>query len=297
MLAAWLAVDLAVDQGAYLANFQQSWRSHFSAVKTTEYGTPSEHVFEWVFLFRNWDTVVPAVAGMIVMISRLRRQLTLLFPLVWLIWSLVVFVNHTPWWSYYYVHLALPLSWCAAIGFTSVVEAGLKLFDARKHLKPHQKSWGAWAPLTGIAIFAAVAVPWMGGRMYLQITTIRGLPRTFASLVMVEVERYKPYTHWLYADDLAFSFHTDIPVPPALAVVSLKRLWSGEITAERVAEEFARYQPELVMLNNKTTSVPFRDLLDRDYRLVYQDNWQQLYVLKTIIARATGQQEAAKLHQ
>ena len=51
------------------------------------------------------------------------------------------------------------------------------------------------------------------------------------------------------------------------------------------------------MLNNKTTSVPFRELLDRDYRLVYQDNWQQLYVLKTIIARATGQQEAAKLHQ
>ncbi|HEY4416038.1 MAG TPA: hypothetical protein VGO57_10125, partial [Verrucomicrobiae bacterium] len=88
--------------------------------------------------------------------------------------------------------------------------------------------------------------------------------------------------HWLFTDNLALSFHTDIPMPPSLAVVPLKRLWSGEMTVGRMVEEFARYRPELVILNNQTTWVPYRDLLDQDYRLVYQDNAYQLYALKSI---------------
>lgn len=111
---------------------------------------------------------------------------------------------------------------------------------------------------------------------------MRHQPRTFNSLVIAEAERYKPYVHWLFTDNLALSFHTDIPMPPPLAVVPLKRLWSGEMTVGRMVEEFARYRPELVILNNQTTWVPYRELLDQDYRLVYQDNAYQLYALKSI---------------
>jgi hypothetical protein len=258
LILAWLAVDLIVDQGAYLANFQQSWQSHFAAVKTKDYGSPTEHVFEWAIFARNWDTVVPALVGVIVAVRGFRRQVSLLFPFVWFVWALVVFVNHKPWWPYYYIHLAIPLCWLAAMGWQSVIQTCWSGYKTGKKTIRSRKTWKSAEPLAGAVILSMLMVLWMGGRIYLQIASMRAQPRIFSSLVIAEVERYRPYTHWLFADDPVLSFHTDIPMPPSLAVVPLKRLWSGEMTAERMTEEFSRYQPELAILNNANTATRFR---------------------------------------
>jgi hypothetical protein len=61
------------------------------------------------------------------------------------------------------------------------------------------------------------------------------------------------------------------------------------MTADRMAEEFNRYQPELAILNNDNTDNPFRNVLDSKYRVVYQDNLYQLYALTNIIAQAQSQ--------
>jgi hypothetical protein len=126
----------------------------------------------------------------------------------------------------------------------------------------------------------------MSGRVYLQIATMKALPRTFSSLVITETERYRPFTHWLYADDQTLSYHIDIPMPPSLAVVPLKRFWSGAMTADLVAEEFDRYRPELAILNNENATIPFRELLNSNYRLVYQDERYQLFVSTNVIRQA-----------
>jgi len=144
-------------------------------------------------------------------------------------------------------------------------------------------------PLAGVTLFIVLAAVWMGMRVYSQVVSVQALPRTFSSLVIAETQRYKPYTHWLYADNIALSFHTDIPMPPTLAVVPLKRLWAGEMTVDRMNEEFSRYQPELVILNNDDTEPPFRNVLDSEYRVVYQDNQYQLYALTNVIAKTNGQ--------
>ena len=60
-----VAVDLAVDQGACLINFHQSWQSHFGAAKTSEYGASTQHVFDWTLFLRNWDNTIPTLAGII----------------------------------------------------------------------------------------------------------------------------------------------------------------------------------------------------------------------------------------
>jgi hypothetical protein len=161
----------------------------------------------------------------------------------------------------------------------------------RVHAQPsrRRKSGKFPAPLAGVAVFIVLATVWMGMRVYSQVVSVQALPRTFSSLVIAEVQRYKPFAHWLYADNIALSFHTDIPMPPSMAVVPLKRLWAGEMTADRMAEEFNRYQPELAILNNDNTDNPFRNVLDSKYRVVYQDNLYQLYALTNIIAQAQSQ--------
>ena len=90
----------------------------------------------------------------------------------------------------------------------------------------------------------------------------------------------------MYADQPIYSFHAGIPLPPTLGVVMLKRLWSGEMTNDRINAEMVAYKPGLILLANDTRVVPFKDLMDAEYRLVYQDGDQRLYALKEIARKA-----------
>jgi hypothetical protein len=45
-----------------------------------------------------------------------------------------------------------------------------------------------------------------------------------------------------------YSFHSSIPLPPNLAVVMLKRLWSGDMTNDRIAAELREFKPGLILL-------------------------------------------------
>ena len=280
MVFAAAAIDWLVDHGAYWANFRESWQSHFSAATTSEYGSASEHKFDWTILLRNWDATVPAIMGTGFALSKARFQFSHVFPLIWLGWSLLVFASHTPWWPYYYIHTAIPLCWLAALGIWWLKD---RLLAKGPAMPGRRKKWKHAIPLVLAVFCSSCAVAWMSGRVYLQIATMKALPRTFSSLVITETERYRPFTHWLYADDQTLSYHIDIPMPPSLAVVPLKRFWSGGMTADLVAEEFDRYRPELAIVNNANATIPFRELLNSNYRLVYQDDRYQLYVKGSVL--------------
>jgi hypothetical protein len=283
LAAAALAIDWLVDDGAFWLNFQQSWQSHFSAATSSAYGSASEHRFDWMIFLRNWDTTIPAVIGGIFALSKIKTNASLIMPMVWLLWSLLVFSNHTPWWPYYYIHLALPLSWMAALGFLWLSENRLAKAPpiSKRRTKPKQR-----VPVALTELLCLGACMWMVARVYYEMIGVKTQPKTFSSLVIMETQRYRPYAHWLYADDIALSYYADIPMPPSLAVVPLKRLWSGGMTGDLLAEEFDRYRPELAILNNAAPPVPFHDLLDSNYRLVYQDDRYQLFASTNIIRQA-----------
>ena len=192
-------------------------------------------------------------------------------PLAWLAVTFTVFTVHRPWWAYYYVHTAIPLCWCAAIAFTT---AGAWVLKSRNA-----------ARITPLAAFCLCACCWMGGRMYVQAMAIRTSPQLYAEPVLGYIARLKPYAHWMYATKEIYSFHAGIPMPPQLAVVPLKRFWAGEITNDQIAAELAAIQPEIILLNNDGQQAPFQTLLDRDYRLVYEDREHRLYAYKTIARR------------
>jgi hypothetical protein len=152
-----------------------------------EHGSPNDHPFDWLALLRNWDLTIPAVAGVIVCARRIPGSTKMAVPLVWLACNLLVFGLHRPWWNYYYVHTAIPLCWCAAIGidaaWTRAKRAGERLW---------------WVPL---GLYILCSGPWMAERLYLQVQVVRRSPQTFTSLFLKEMERYKPMTHWLYAEE------------------------------------------------------------------------------------------------
>jgi hypothetical protein len=268
----FIAVIFVTDQSSYFLQLKQSWSAHFASAKSFEYGSPADHPFEWSILLKNWDLTVPAVLGIICSLRQVRRTPAAIVPVAWLALTLVVFATHKPWWSYYYIHNAVPLCLCAA--------AGLEALRQRFNWRRNQ------GPSLVFAVYVLCALLWMGARIYLQIDGIRKSPQTYSSLVLTEIERFKPFTKLIYTHEPVYSFHSGIPMPPKLAIVSLKRLWSGDMTNAKIEAELWETKPGLIMLANDTRAVPFQDLLEKEYRMVYQDDKHRLYAHRSIASKA-----------
>jgi 4-amino-4-deoxy-L-arabinose transferase-like glycosyltransferase len=275
----FVVIDLLVDQGTFLLHFQQSWSAHFASGRSFEYGSASEHPFQWIILLKNWEILAPAVAGIALWGHRFRKPALPLLPFAWLALALVVFTNYKPWWQYYYIHVALPLCWCAAVGLIEVYRRA--------------RLGGKRMLLLLAAVYVLGAASWMGARIYLQVRSIRNSNQLYHSLVLKEIERLKPFTKWIYVDQLIYTFHARIPVPPQFAVVSLKRLWSGDMTNERIAADLWNIQPGLILMANTTRNPPFKELLDARYRLIYRDEDHALYAHSDVIRMAKERDRSA----
>jgi hypothetical protein len=273
MVVLFVAIEWLIEVGAYLEHFRQTWVSHFGPALSMEYGSAADHPFEWGILLRNWDLTIPAALGVAMCWHHRRRISWCMLPVTWLVLMLVTFAMHRPWWSYYYVHIALPLSWCAAIGIVWAWE------------------WFRKARGLGLRVaatlFALCAISWMGARVYFQGQEIRRSPQLHSALVLQEIERLRPFARFLYADEPVYSFHAGIPMPPALAVLPLKRFWSGEMTNARLVTELESARPEILLLRNDPRERPFQDWLAEGYRLVYRDG-QHLLFARREVARAAG---------
>jgi hypothetical protein len=286
--------------------FQQAWDSHFSSAKSLEYGSPSEHPYDWSVLLKNWDTLVPALAGMAFILVALKKSILPVpvrtssqipkslplkskienhpaqcgtkihsLPLLWFALTLIVFSLHKPWWQYYYIHNALPLCWLAAIGIVWV----LNLVGSFNNMK---FKFARPLSLPVSVLFLMACLAWMSARVYLQEKDIRSSPKIQGSYLLKKIARYKPYTQYMFTDQPIYSFHSGIPVPPHLAMLSLKRFWTGEMTNERLVSELEFIKPGIMLLANDSKELPYQDLLMREYQVVYTDDANRLLALKSI---------------
>jgi hypothetical protein len=260
---------------------QQAWTSHFSTGKSLEYGSAADHRFDWSVPFKAWETLIPALMGIGLLVLRLKENLRnksakddfndrplWVLPLFWLLLVLLVFAWHKPWWPYYYVHIAVPLSWLAGIGIAG----------AWNYLRTKRQIM----PRVAFALFSVSALAWMGLRLYLQELEIRSHPRTYSSYVLKKMVQYRPYTKFMFTDQPVYSLHADIPMPPQLAMLPLKRFWNGDMTNQRLAAELEATKPGIILLANDSRTVPYQELLSREYQLVYVDPSNRLLVHKSI---------------
>jgi len=104
--------------------------------------------------------------------------------------------------------------------------------------------------------------------------------------VLKELERYKPFSQFLFAEEPIYSFHSGIPLPPRLAVLSLKRFWSGDLTNAGLVAELQKSKPGVVLLANDSRERPFEEWLHAEYMMVYQDASHRLYARKTVVEQA-----------
>ena len=184
---------------------------------------------------------------------------------------------HRPWWSYYYLHLALPLAWLAGFAVSEAILIISQLLSASRFHLSSSKTW------KGIALCALTALVLVRSERRLEaaVQDLRQRPSVGADPVVAKMKAYAARTHWVYSQIEIYPFHARLSVPPELTVVVLKRFWSGQITVKEIVETCRRYQPEQVLLDRTKLGSEWKDFLN-DYSVVYQDRNLVLYVAKRL---------------
>lgn len=250
------------------------WESHFS-VGTRHQAEVDEYAFR-LGMFLNDPGLLGSFVGGVALIGRQRRW-DLLFPVVLLVTALTVHWGHQPYWYYYDLHFAIPMAWLGGLGvvgwFKIILNAAVLA-----------------ATRSRIGIGLAVAV-WSGGvalilafapeRLWIEFRKLSAPYSAAEHPVVAELRRYAGRDRWVFTDRVIYAFWADRLVPPELAVMPKKRIWSGQLTANAITNWLERYRPEVIRLTpGRPAELGLEDYLARFYQTPEEPHVSGLYTRK-----------------
>ena len=87
-----------------------------------------------------------------------------------------------------------------------------------------------------------------------------------AQVILNDVLAYKTQTQWLFTDLPMYGVQAQINVPPELAMISRKRIASGQATPDSTFAMIKKYQPEQFILGRfPELKQPIQTYLDQNF--------------------------------
>jgi hypothetical protein len=208
------------------------------------------YAFRWDTLLNELALVVPAAVG--IGWIGFKRKWDLLLPAVLLANVLAVHAWHRPYWYYYGLHFAIPLAWLGAVGIVEWFRALWKL-DVRASLMAKLRfgmGWLGWSMVVSFALTLAPEKAWH------ELRRLSAVSMAFDDPMVMALRKHAARTRWVFADRVIYAFWAGLPVPPELAVIPHKRIWSGQFTETELLECLERYRPERMLLLSSMTDFP-----------------------------------------
>jgi hypothetical protein len=274
--AAWVLLLWAIPGGA---NWNLLWGSHarsggaFLARNPVVYGFPRGEYFA-----AHAEGTLGTILGCCVLVYATRWR-ALLFPVSFALVALVLHSYHRPWWWYYWLHFAVPMSMLSGMGLRALAALAAEG-------PPRARAGGvrALCCLTAIACLAATtglqAVP----RVAAAYSALRNAPSIQSSSLLKEVLKHKARARWLYSLDAKYSFFSQIPSPPELAVLPLKRFYSGGITFAQILAWLKEYKVgEILLTAEPDPDGQWSRFLAANYVRVFHQEGCALYIAKAIL--------------
>ncbi len=270
--------------GGISANFQTLKVTHFSTALPSEFGGPQNYPFDFGLLRTHIEVVIGTAFGICVILWK-EHWKRMRLPFVFLITSVIVHLIHRPFWDYYYLHLLIPMVWISGHGVAQTFERA-SLQPAGSGLTARLKA-GSFK-LTGIGLCLLLAA--IGGSRFAHdLHSLRERKKVSEDRILPIIMKYREGTHWFYTSSGLYAVYAQLPVPPEIAVVSLKRLWSGQITEGEIVSCVKRYQPEQLLLSFDVDQHPlWKSYVVSNYFLAYDDGTNALFVSVRLRVKASS---------
>ncbi len=221
--------------------------------------------------------VALAVSG--IMFTIQGKRWLLLYPLAWMAVAYLLLLNYRPVWEHLQLLVTVPAAMLAGGA------AGEALRQVYRIALRRQRLTGWWVLTGGTLILLVWAfimrLPAVGSE-FLQPIPVEGERHPAEVVFLRKIEKYAPQTHWMVTDLAWFAFQAGIPVPPELAVISGKRLSTGNLSEAEVLENIKAYQPEQVLFG-RFDFPSVEAYLAQDYLLIHEKGEVKLYVRKDLL--------------
>ena len=89
--------------------------------------------------------------------------------------------------------------------------------------------------------------------------------------------QHAPQTQWVITDQPMYAFRANLLVPPHLAVISRKRIVTGNLTEQEILNSIHKWEPEQVFLTRFEWPL-IENYLEENYRVVFSYSEKKLYL-------------------
>jgi 4-amino-4-deoxy-L-arabinose transferase-like glycosyltransferase len=224
-------------------------------------------------------------------------------PIIWLLCDFIFFWNHRPIWSHYYPMFSIPIVWLSCYSFwwgwksirVRLNSSTISIFLGWKENNSFQLAKIYQIKILQIIISATI--------VFLSIfTTYRKFNYYSTNLnhwktwktaepqwnqLISSVLRYKDKSNWIYTDNSLVAIHTNLLIPPEVAVITKKRFGKSDNYKQTLLEVMKIYKPEQVILMNYfhrdlRSDPQITSYLNTYYKPVIYNSEIHHYILKNI---------------
>lgn len=216
--------------------------------------------------------------------AAVRKRWALMYPFAWMITAYGLLWFYSPVWYHHVLLITVPgailgaeavlVAWQTLQGLIKTVAAGWRMSDGI-HLAAFVCAGLfllSWRPPDALKYLSPSGDGSSGGSAM--------APETARLLTCIAA--YKKDTHWLLTDRPMFAFRSGLLVPPEFAVLSLKRLKTGEVTEIDLIAGVERYRPEQVLISRFAFPALEQSLAAEYILLVDVEGGEQLYIHETL---------------
>ncbi|MBX3745255.1 MAG: glycosyltransferase family 39 protein [Verrucomicrobiae bacterium] len=239
---------------------EQFRASHFSERTLAEAATRDS---QWSPRTLANEMALAAAGGLGLLVGMVRRDRAVLVPVVMLLTAVAVHSWHRPYWAYYSVHFFIPMAWLGGVG---LIEAWRCLIRADLRGSFWRKTVFALGLLVWCGVLS-ITLTLGGEQLYLEWRRLRSAPAAADNPYVQGLRANSEGAEWIFTRELSAAFHAGLAVPPELAVIPWKRLWSGQISPEDVRDALERHRPELILIPpDWTARFGLHEVIENDYR-------------------------------
>jgi len=261
-------------------DWTQLWASHLAAGATSQ---ANQFPLKSEYLLQSPGTMVGALLSLVIL-WRQRRTYEVAFVLTLSVTVFVVFFAHRPWWYYYGIHFAIPLTILGGWGAAELILNGMR-YDRRLSRKQF-----AFTSEKSLILGALVVSLWAGfefPRGYEAMLAVRQTGRIMDNEAFNELKKYQRQAKWAFSQCAILMAQAGYVLPPEIAVLPQKRYWTGNMTEGKVLEFVRQYQCDVLLLysdrelrESEGSGTGWSKFVEDNYVEVWSDGEECIFVTK-----------------